>query len=676
MSLRIRELEIRVATQNGVVGTNLSFSDGLNVIAAKNSRGKSTCLMSILYALGLEGMLGPSHTVPLTDAMQRTILIGGDEIPVLDSHVRLEIENHDGVRFTASRKVTATNKDRQLIRGVFGPDISRQRKDYERKDFYVRAKGAAQGNSGFHRFLAEFCGLELPNVPGTESDVIPLYLETLFPFFFVDQMTGWRDIKSRMPTYLRIPEMAKRSMEYILDLDILKRAITRLKLEQELSRLKLAWSKEINAAKTELATGNVVLRSLPDSPQALWPPSPSPQAFVSDGEDWIELGKGLKNIRKRQKEIVDDEIPRAEQVSQDLIDELGIAEEKFAKLDDRHERATRDLFTERKNVLAINKRLEALEEDLKDYLDLKRVLDRGGDVELEVAGTSCPTCHQTIKDTLLPQDQSSSPMSLEENIAFIKDQIATFVQMRYDAIEVFEAKQRQRGALGDRMRRQSSEIRSLKRTLRADGEAPSAAAIREHLSLDDEAERLEGLSDRFRELESELSGLSKSWVQADGELKKLVKLGLSDRDDVKMQLLQKSFLKQLTIYGFSSFLTDRITINRDSYRPNQDGHDIGLTSASDTIRIIWAHLLGLLEVDQQKQTNHLGLLILDEPRQQGADKVSFDTLLIRAAQSKKFGQQVIFATSEDRAPLEEVIGSLECEYRYFNEKILEPIATQ
>ncbi len=151
---------------------------------------------------------------------------------VVAATVRLEIENQAGQRFTATRRVTGTNKDRQLIRGVLGPDLTEPAAAYERKDFYVRVQGGAQNQAGFHRFLAEFAGLTLPRVPGVEADAVPLYLECLFPFFFVDQLTGWRDIKSRMPTYLRIPEMAKRSTEYILGLDILSRAIERQELEQ------------------------------------------------------------------------------------------------------------------------------------------------------------------------------------------------------------------------------------------------------------------------------------------------------------------------------------------------------------------------------------------------------------------------------------------------------------
>ena len=669
MSIRFRQLDVRVLTEKSPVGVTLSFSSGLNVLAAPNTSGKSTSVMSILYALGLEGMLGPSHAPPLPDALQSLIQVGDFEVPVLESTVRLELENHDGEVFTATRKVTGTNKERQLIRGVFGADISLPDSAYQRKDFYVRTQGAAQSGSGFHRFLAEFAGVDVPRVPGVESISVPLYLECLFPFFFVDQLTGWRDIKSRMPTYLRVPEMAKRSTEFVLGLDVLTRAIERQELEQRSAELKSDWKRETERAKGAFANHNVVLRGLPDTPLADWPPSPVPQALYSDGDNWIELNVALENVRDRQQEIVDEEIPRAEQVSQEVIAKLQSTEAKLESYMSRLSRATQDAAAEDAHVASIKKRLQTLEDDLKDYTDLKRILDRGGDVPIQVADGTCPTCRQPIKDSLLPQARSAEPMSLEENIEFIRDQIGTFVRMRRDALEVLEAKERQRGALADRVHQISQGIRSLKKTLHSHGRTPSIAAVREHVSLDEAADRLQTAVSGFDEFMQRMELLSKEWLSVSARLKKLSNARLSEMDEKKIAFLEDSFVSQLSDYSFSSFKLEHLSINRESYRPARDGYDIGLTSASDTIRIIWAYILGMLEVDLKFHTNHLGFVVFDEPRQQGAEKLSFDALLHRAADVSG-DQQIIFATSEDQAQLDEMLESIDCNYMRFDGKIL------
>jgi hypothetical protein len=229
VTLRIRKLELLAVTGVGNFGTTLNFTEGLNIISARNTSGKSTCVMSMLYALGLDGMLGPSQQPPLTDAMIRSIMEGDKEHPVIESRVRLEVENHEKKVLTVQRRVTGTTMERQLVRCTFGPAITEPNAAFPVVDYYVRSKGAAQEEAGFHRFLAGFLGYDLPNVPAQDETTVPLYLECLMPYFFVDQLTGWRDLKSRMPTYLRVPEMSKRSAEFILDLDVLKRAIQRQK---------------------------------------------------------------------------------------------------------------------------------------------------------------------------------------------------------------------------------------------------------------------------------------------------------------------------------------------------------------------------------------------------------------------------------------------------------------
>jgi hypothetical protein len=101
-----------------------------------------------------------------------------------------------------------------------------------------------------------------------------------------------------------------------------------------------------------------------------------------------------------------------------------------------------------------------------------------------------------------------------------------------------------------------------------------------------------------------------------------------------------------------------LIISRDDYLPRREEFDLQADiSASDSIRVVWAYLLGLLEVDAQAETNHPGLLVFDEPRQQSTKEVSFEALLHRAGRDAR-GRQVIFATSEDldslKAMLEDV----------------------
>lgn len=674
MSLRLRNIQIRVATEAGTVGADVEFKDGLNVIAAPNTSGKSTCVMAALYALGLEGMLGPTHNPPLADAVLTALMIDGKEVSVVGSQVRLQIENHEKKSLTLQRAIVGPNIDRHLIRCVMGPDLSAPSADYDRRDFYVRLAGSAQNKSGFHRYLAEFMGYDLPRVPGIETESLPLYLECLFPFFFVDQLSGWRDIKSRMPTYLRIPEMSKRATEYILSLDVLNRAIERKKLELQLDEIKERWGKELATIRAEFGEHSVVIRGFPDEPVALWPLTPLAQILITDGDNWITLEQALANVRSRQVTIVEEEIPKAEEVSQQVIEELQTTEEKLDQMTRRLERATKEATIERSQITSINKRLVGLNEDYREYHDLRKILDRGGEVPLTIADSVCPYCKQDIKDVLLPQDSPATPMTLEENIAFLKDQIATFSAMRRDSVDILEAKDRQVSAIQEKIRDLSSQVRALKRTLHSDGRVPSFSAVREHLQLDEAATLYQAIIERFEAFLKRAEELVKEWVKVTGKLNSLADITLSDMDRKKIQGIAKSFIEQLGEYNFGSFLIDQVSISEETYRPSRKGFDIGVVSASDTIRIIWAYLIAFLEVSRTFPTNHAGLLVFDEPRQQGAEQVSFDALLIRASTSLAAGQQVIVATSEEKPALEPILKDIPHTYIPFYEKILRHVS--
>jgi hypothetical protein len=93
-------------------------------------------------------------------------------------------------------------------------------------------------------------------------------------------------------------------------------------------------------------------------------------------------------------------------------------------------------------------------------------------------------------------------------------------------------------------------------------------------------------------------------------------------------------------------------------------------SASDTIRLKWAYQLALLEIARETQTHHAGFVVFDEPQQQKTAKISFKKLLDRAATASTSGQQIIFATSEDRDQLEEFLSDLECHFLAFEGPIV------
>ena len=87
----------------------------------------------------------------------------------------------------------------------------------------------------------------------------------------------------------------------------------------------------------------------------------------------------------------------------------------------------------------------------------------------------------------------------------------------------------------------------------------------------------------------------------------------------------------------------------------------------------WAYQLSLLELASDKHTNHPGMLVFDEPRQQSSSRPSFQNLLKRASDAKKRNQQVIFSTSEDLETLKSITSLIDCDEVVFPGYILQKL---
>jgi AAA domain len=264
MTLQLRHLKIRITTSKGLFGVELPLESGLFIIHADNTCGKSTCLNSILYALGLEGMLSPSKEVPLPSAVTDFLDHNNKRYDVLESEVLLEISNGNDI-VTIKRQIKGT-QSKNLINVWDGPTLSQNKISYASQDYTVRTSGSAVRKIGFHHFLANFIGWKLPNVLTYNENEVPLYLETLFPFMFVEQKHGWSNLRSRFPSYLRIKEVSRRSFEFILALDAQKIASQKIILHQKSIRLKDSWLEKVNECKRLVDSINAIINDLPTKP--------------------------------------------------------------------------------------------------------------------------------------------------------------------------------------------------------------------------------------------------------------------------------------------------------------------------------------------------------------------------------------------------------------------------
>ncbi|MEA1013899.1 hypothetical protein [Sphingosinicella sp. LY1275] len=665
MGLRLRHVRLRAQTESGLFGADVPFSKGLNVLWADNTKGKSTTLQAVIYALGFEKMFGASADLPLPYAMTSYVEEDGstDHPAIIHSAVWLEIENAVGEIVTVRRRVR-TEGSVKLITVFFGPALTGSAA-LRSQDYYVLDPGAATREVGFHSFLASFVGWELPIVSRYNGLECPLYMEALFPLFYVEQKSGWSEIPAAFPTQFGIRELDRRAVEFILALHTHENELERQRLIQEVADLKASWLGQRQELVGLARAHRAEIERLPSAADTAFEEMADVVLSVDIHGQSLYLDRAVTELTARIRDAQDREIPTSSDVAPEVTGRLEALTQALAEQTALRASILRDQALEQAQLGAVLERLAAIDDDLQKNKDVQKLQAMGSKTAAIENDHLCPTCDQPIEDTLLPQGTVGVVMSIDDNIAYLSAQRALFVRMADQSRAAVAVQSRQIGIVDARISETAAEIRLLRADLIAPGNAPSESAIGARLRDESRLFELNDLREAANEKLEALRELAAEFSGAKLALQRLPKDNLSVDDRNKLEAFLKLVREQLGQYGFSTFSPSEISLS-DNYRLEKEGFLIRFqASASDGIRLKWAYQLGLLEVARTRPTNHLGLVIFDEPRQQEAAKASFEALLRRAAAALEYNQQVIFATSEDRSELERFLEGLPVNFNVF-----------
>lgn len=646
--MRLRRLQLRLQTSDGPYGTTLDFPDGLVVVWADNTKGKSTCVKSILVALGMEAMLTTNQSgLPLPPAVTSLLDSGTHQHAVLESEIFLEIENSHGMRITLQRTIKG-ERHHNLITVHEGPILTQPSITTSTRDFFVNRSGGATREAGFHYFLARFLGWDLPTVQTYDGNEYPLYLQCIFPFFVVEQTRGWSTILPPVPTQFRIRDAYKRSIEFLLDLGAHKVALRRQELSLEKNRLESEWNTRHRRTLDLAKSVGGILHGLSEKPLAMWPPQVPVEIVLPDGQNWISLEQRILQREHEYRELVHKEIPRVQEISATAEVELADAEHNVNDQEALLSRVLDALELEQQEFVSVKQRLQALDEDIQRNKDARTLRQLGSRKNSTVESGSCPICHQSIPDTLVPLAKEQAVMSLDDNINFLTEQKRTFEAVLANSERVIQTRDKQVRSLRETLTSQREKVRALRQTLVADGRTPSIAAIKHQIQIETSIRMERDVQEQFRVIVDGFEDLSNRWNRLVIEIRALPDGDASADDAAKISAWARLLREQMDQYGFSSLPSSQITISPDTYRPEHEGFDLQTSiSASDLIRTIWSYLHGILELGREKKTNHPGCIVFDEPRQQSTRDISFGQLLKRASSAGKAKQQVVFFTSEN-----------------------------
>lgn len=660
MMLRINRIKGISKTADGDFGFDYTLKDSLNLISSKkNTRGKSSVIATIYYCLGFEEIVGGKGMKTLTSVYKNNLVDEEEKShAVLESEAWLEITNGtDIVTILRSGKMESRNENLISVyytdmNSIYDPDIYME-------DMYIHSKNSTTSQKGFHSFLEKFIGFELPYVPTSDGKEYKLYMQVIFSGIFIEQKRGWADLFSAMPI-MKIKDAKKRVIEYILALDTLSNEKNRAKLKHDENNITTDWKVLVNEIKTICARENCNVIGLSMTPKILDTDfNKSVQIrHIRDKENLSELINSLK----LEKDNLVSKTPKISNNYEELQIELE-------KTDTQIQIFERELFgyeaeinVEKDTINKLAENLDIIQSDIQNNKDALKLKNMGSNLDVNSYKGVCPTCRQSIEDSLLPSQLEGQVMSIEENINHLKSQ--------FDMISfALNGHKEKKYELEESRKELSSRLfilRRLAKSIRSDlysvDEEVSESIVYKKVRLETDIQKYVGLLDEIDKKLTDLSELSSKWEKYLEDKEALPKNNFSVQDRIKIKTLETHFKEYLKAFNYNSASDlSAISISRDSYLPISEGFDMKFdSSASDNIRAIWAYTLSLLHTSNELGGNHPKIILFDEPAQHSI--VTEDVVNLFNQVNKLPGEkQVLLGITLNDTDIREAVSSYEKE---------------
>ena len=498
--------------------------------------------------------------------------------------------------------------------------------------------------------------MTLPVVATTDSVDRKLYLQLVFSAMFIEQKRGWADFFSAMP-YLGIKDSKKRIVEYLVGLETLSNEKKRNELRFEERAIRQDWGSVIREINSICYRENCQVQGVPIEPQVMELGVENITNILKNTEGGILLEDYLIELRKKYDSLYSTE-PKVVDNYEQIEEELKLTEEAITDLERQSKEVRQKFVAENLAINKLNANLENIRVDISNNKDAKKLRDLGAEVDSLVLRDVCPVCHQKIQDTLLPEQEEYTFMSIEENIRHLNAQ----EQMFEYALKGHQENKRKLDDLLMEYQARLSTLNRLAKALRNDiysvDDEYAESVVYKKIEISKEIEDLKKLKMDLQKLFSTMDILSIRWKNYLEDKEKLPKKKFSEDDNAKITTLRNVFISNLRKFGYKSLSTmDQIEISKDSYLPVRENFDMKFdSSASDGIRAIWAFTLALMQTSIKHKGNHPNILIYDEPDQHSIVmkdlKSFFDTLI-----EINVGQTIVAITIKD-SDTEEAIAAL------------------
>ncbi len=654
--MKIRAIKLKMATTDGNYGFRFEFGRGLTVIRGNNSSGKSTLLNCLMYSLGMEELVGGRGEKGLNSALKDHFVYKDNRVNVLSSEVFVELEGVGGNIVTLRRAIRDEVRSNKLIEVFDGAHLTTATEKLGApKPTYLFDAGSAKKEEGFHQFLETFMGYRLPGVPTTSGGMTKLYLQTVFAALSVEQKRGWTDYIANMP-FFGIRDGRTRVTEFLLGLSVFERQAVRAELDAESLAIDMDWRRAFDTLKQAAASNGLVIVGL--SATATAELDATAVRFVkSNGRAETAFGDHLKVLRAEYAELAKKIEAYGGASGTAALQELDKASAELQELSVIHERASANLSLQKASLGELQTLLDEANADLDRNKTARKLRELGAQMEVQVAGDHCPTCHQSVDDTLLFGLVTGPQMDLNTNIEYLEAQRRMLQRQMNGSQEEI----RQSEILVTDLSMRLAAKHDYRNSLRGDvstGVSESRALVRRQIQIELELSSLSAFETQAEGIVADLLAVSKRLAANQLQRRALPKDVYSAADMDRIELFEKWFRSNASSFGYESADIKDIRISTDTLTPTlaemelreiRDRATLAAdSSASDFVRLIWSYLLALYQTSATRgfEGNHPGLLVLDEPGQHSMSSMSQHALL--QLLSGESGLQAIVAASFDQ----------------------------
>ncbi|OMZ33267.1 hypothetical protein AQ861_16135 [Burkholderia pseudomallei] len=686
VGMKIRAVKLRITTAQGEFGFKFEFSRGLTVIRGSNSSGKSTFYNTLIYGLGMEELIGGKGAKVLPYAVKEYFVQGDNRVTVESSEILVELENASGGCVTLRRAIRDSVRQSKLMEVFEGAHLTEGTELGIPRPTYLFDPGSAQKQEGYFQFLEGFMGYQLPQVPSTNGGMTKLYLQTIFAALAVEQKRGWSDYIANIP-FFGIRDARIRVTEFLLGLGVFERQAKRAALDADSMAIDSDWHKAYDTLRHAAAANGVVIEGLSATPVSTFDPT-TVRLVKSDGKAKTTLLDQVSNLRAEHNALGAKAEAYGKASGAEALQELEAASSELQRLSVLHERATTNLTLQKAALDELRLLLAEASEDLERNKTALKLRNLGAQMEIEIATSHCPTCHQAVDDTLLLGIVTGPQMDLNTNIDYLDSQRKMLQNQINGAVE--EIRQSEI-AVTDVAARLAA-THDYRNSLRGDvstGMAESRAIVRRQIQIELELSNLQAFNTQAEALMFTFGEIANRLAANQGDRRALPKETYSDVDVSRISLFEKNFRGNASSFGYESAEIDDIRISLDTLtpilselelreilRPKAQTSLTADSSASDFVRLIWSYLLALYQTSTTRgfEGQHPGLLLMDEPGQHSMRSASQRALLqLLIAQP---GLQAIVAASfdEDESVFMTATAGLEFQLIQWEGKVIQPLA--